>query len=95
MPRKSQSKSQSVILRDLSIRESDTHMQVLSHFELKFWGFSYTRAGNFRCPTREAARYLMVRLRSEASQLEAFRRIGVQPKAANRLADKIEALLAD
>lgn len=86
-------KPQSIILRDLSIMESNAHQVLLSKYEEDYWGFSYTRAGNYRCPTREAARYLMVRLRAEASRPDFLRCSGLRPKHANLLADKIERLL--
>lgn len=82
---------ESVVLRDLSIREANTLQVTFSKFESDFWKLYWTRAGNFVMPTQEAARYVMVRLHDTSLRLQGSD--DPNSKAALLLADKISVNL--
>jgi hypothetical protein len=87
----------SIILRDLGLYEYSTATGILTPFETDYWKIGGTRAQtwNLRCPSVEAARYLVVRLRSEASLPPGLRHPGSlgnhRVKYALRVAEKLEA----
>lgn len=92
-PRRKRQPRQSVVLRDLSIREANAIQVTFSKFESDFWKLRWTKAGNFVMPSKEAATYVMVRLHDLHLRLQGSD--DPNSKAALWLADKISVHLPD
>lgn len=91
--RRKRKPSKHVVVRDVSIREANAIQVILSGYENDYWKLYWTRAGNFVMPTHEAARYVMVRLYDASHILLSGNEMNA--KGAQRVADKIAALLPD